>query len=148
MLFFPSMHLTAFTWRRPATLALLLLTLANSGCSLFRRHRDEPPAEAVAAPPAAAPLPPTAARDLADVMTDVLKLRPDQTTKVRQILGSTVEQANAARQQYSAQSPQLTAALTRINRSSETQLQQVLGPTKYRELQAKRPQIQAEMQRR
>lgn len=133
--------------RRPLALGLLALTLASSGCSIFHRHRDEP-APVAATPPPPPPLPAAAARDLADVMTDVLKLQPEQTGKVRQILSTTVQEANAARQQYPAQSPQLTAALTRINQSSETQLRQVLGTAKYRELQAKRAQIQAEMQKR
>lgn len=134
--------------RRPLALGLLALTLAGSGCSIFRRHRDEPAPVAATPPPPPPPLPAAAARDLADVMTDVLKLQPEQTGKVRQILSTTVQEANAARQQYPAQSPQLTAALTRINQSSEGQLRQVLGTTKYRELQAKRAQIQAEMQKR
>ena len=89
--------------------------------------------------------PPTAARDLASAMTTVLHLRPEQTAKVRQILSATVEQANAARQQYPAQSPQLTSALRRINATSESQLRQALGPATYKQLQAKRAQIQAQM---
>ncbi|NML67541.1 hypothetical protein HHL22_20255 [Hymenobacter sp. RP-2-7] len=141
------MNTASLSLRRPAALGLLLLALAGSGCSIFHRHRHEPPPAAVAPPPAA-PLPPTAARDLADVMADVLKLQPDQTGKVRQILSETVAEVNAARQQHPAQSPELTAALTRINTASEGKLRQVLGTAKYKELQAKRPQIQAEMQRR
>ena len=142
------MNTVAFSLRRPTALALLALTLAGSSCSIFHRHRKEPAPATTTAPPPPATLPAAAARDLADVMTDVLKLRPDQTGKVRQILNTTVEEVNAARQQHPANSPQLTAALTRINQSSESQLRQVLGPAKYRELQTKRPQIQAEMQRR
>ncbi len=128
-------------------LSALTLTLAASGCSVFHRHRDTTPAppmvETVRTPDS--PTPPTAARDLADAMTTVLHLRPDQTGKVRQVLNSTVEQANAARQQYPAQSPQLNAALARINTSSDKELRQLLGATAYREMQAKRAQIQAEM---
>jgi hypothetical protein len=78
----------------------------------------------------------------------VLHLRADQTTKVRQILASTVEQVNTARQQHPAQSPELNAALRRINTNSEAELRQVLGPAAYKELQTKRPQIQAQMQQR
>ena len=141
------MNTSSLPLGRPLALGLLLLTLAGSGCSLFRRHRPEPPPVA-ATPPPAAPLPPTAARDLADVMADVLKLRPDQTGKVRQILNETVAEVNAARQQHPTQSPELTTALTRINTTSEAKLRQVLGTAKYQELQAKRSQIQAEMQRR
>jgi hypothetical protein len=94
------------------------------------------------------PTPPTAARDLADAMTTVLRLRPDQTTKVRQVLNTTVEQVNAARKQYPAQSPQLNATLARINAASDKQLRTILGPTSYREMQVKRAQIQTEMQKR
>ena len=138
---------TLFYVRRPATLACLALSLAGASCSVFHRHRAAPLSAAVA-PPTEAALPPTAARDLADIMADALKLRPDQTGKVRQVLSNTVAQVNAARQQNPAGSPALTTALAGINRSSEAQLRQVLGSAKYQELQAKRPQIQAEMQRR
>lgn len=130
--------------------AALTLSLAASGCSVFhRKPKDtQPPVvvETVRTPDS--PTPPTAARDLADAMTTVLRLRPDQTTKVRQVLSTTVEQVNAARQQYPAQSPQLNAAIARINASSDKQMRTILGPTSYREMQVKRAQIQAEMQKR
>jgi hypothetical protein len=136
-----------FSLRSLSYVSVLLLA---SSCSLFR-HRDKTPppppvVETVRTPDS--PTPPAAARDLADVMTSVLHLRADQTTKVRQILASTVEQVNTARQQHPAQSPELNAALRRINTNSEAELRQVLGPTAYKELQAKRPQIQAQMQHR
>jgi len=126
------------------------LLVAASSCSVFHRNRDTPPPAAVVEPVRTpdSPTPPTAARDLADAMTTVLHLRPDQTTRARQVLNSTVEQVNAARQQYPAQSPQLNAALARINASSDKQLRTILGPTSYREMQVKRAQIQAEMQQR
>lgn len=130
-------------------LSCVTLGALASGCALFHRHRDAPPppvVETVRTPDS--PTPPTAARDLADAMTTVLRLRPDQTGKVRQVLSSTVEQVNGARQQYPAQSAQLSAALARINAASDRQLRTILGPTTYRELQLKRAQIQAEMQRR
>jgi len=131
-------------------LSALTLSLAASGCSIFHRHHDSaaPPVvvETVRTPDS--PTPPTAARDLADAMTTVLHLRPDQTTKVRQVLASTVEQVNAARKEHPAQSPQLNAALARINSSSDKQLRTILGPTSYHEMQVKRTQIQTEMQKR
>lgn len=130
---------------------LLALTLvATASCSIFHRQPKDatPPVvvETVRTPDS--PTPPTAARDLADAMTTVLRLRPDQTSKVRQVLNTTVEQVNAARQQYPAQSPQLNAAIARINSSSDKQMRTILGPTSYREMQVKRAQIQAEMQKR
>jgi hypothetical protein len=137
----------SFSTLRPL-LALALLTTAS--CSIFhRKPKDTAPpvvVETVRTPDS--PTPPTAARDLADAMTTVLRLRPDQTSKVRQVLGTTVEQVNAARQQYPAQSPQLNAAIARINSSSDKQMRTILGPASYREMQVKRAQIQAEMQKR
>ena len=130
----------------------LLVALLVSSCSIFHRHRTEAPSpppvvvETVRTPDS--PTPPKAARDLADAMTTVLHLRPDQTGKVRQVLNSTVEQVNAARQQYPAQSPQLAAQLQRINAKSDGALRTLLGPAKYKELQTKRAQIQTEMQQR
>jgi hypothetical protein len=130
--------------------AAFTLSLAASSCSVFhRKHADATPpvvVETVRTPDS--PTPPTAARDLADAMTTVLRLRPDQTTKVRQVLSTTVEQVNAARQQYPAQSPQLNTALARINAASDKQMRTILGPTSYREMQVKRAQIQTEMQKR
>ena len=128
-------------------LSCATVVVLASSCSVFHRHRAAAPpvVEAVRTPDS--PTPPTAARDLADAMTTVLRLRPDQTSKVRLVLNSTVEQVNSARQQYPAQSPQLNSALARINTSSDKQLRTILGPTTYREMQVKRTQIQAEMQR-
>jgi hypothetical protein len=123
------------------------LLLFASSCALFHRHRDDAPAP----PPVVVETvrtPPKAARDLADAMTTVLHLPTEKTSQLRQILNGTVEQANAARQQYAAQSPQLNAELQRINAKSASQLRTLLGPTKFKELQTKQPQIQAEMQQR
>lgn len=138
-----------------ASVSFRLLSCATllmvSSCAVFHRHREARPVPAVVEPVRAPdlPTPPTtAARDLADVMTSVLHLRPDQTGPVRQVLGSTVAQVNAARQQYPAQSPPLNAALQRINTKSEGQLRALLGPTKYKEMQTKRAQIRTEMQQR
>lgn len=126
--------------------------LLASSCAIFHRHREAalPPAPAVVEPVRTpdSPTPPKAARDLADAMTSVLHLPAEKTSQLRQILNSTVEQANAARQQHPAQSPQLNAALQRINATSASQLRTLLGPVKYKELQTKQAQIQAEMQQR
>ena len=136
--------MTSSRFARPA----LALSLLASSCSIFHRHRDAPaPPPAEATRSADTPTPPTAARDLADAMTTVLHLTPEQTTQARQVLNSTVRQANAARQEYPAASPQLGAALKRINLASDKELRQVLGPTAYRDMQTKQAQIQAEMRK-
>ena len=122
------------------------LLLSATGCSLFRRDKPAPVVETVRT--ADSPTPPTAARDLADVMATELQLTPDQTTKVRGILGRTVEQANAAKGKFPAKSPQLTAELKRINTSSQKQLQVVLGPAKFQQLQANQRKMAAQMQQR
>ncbi len=141
MTFSPSLPL------RPLLAALLL---ASAGCSVFHRHRAAPTApvvvETVRTP--SAPTPVTAARDLADAITAVLKLPADQTGRIRTVLNGTVEQANAARQQHPAQSPELAGALKRINIASQAQLQKIMGPAKYHEFQLKQAQVQAEMQQK
>ncbi len=132
---------------RPLLAALLLLA---SGCSLFHRRERAAPApmvETVRAPEST-PTPVTAARDLADAITTVLKLPADQTGRIRTVLNGTVEQVNAARQQHPAQSPELAAALKHINTTSQTELRQVMGPAKYHEFQTKQAQVQAEMARK
>ena len=126
--------------------ALLLLLLAAASCSLFRRDKPAPVVKTVRTPDS--PTPPTAARDLADVMATELQLTPDQTASVRTILTSTVEQANAARSRFPAQSPQLLAEQKRINSVSQKELQRVLGPTKFRQLQANRRKMATQMQQR
>ena len=94
------------------------------------------------------PAPPTAARDLADVIATDLQLAPDQTSQVRTILNGTVQQANAAKAKYEPKSPQLMAELKRINIASQKELQQVLGPTKFKQLQANQRKMATEMQQR
>jgi len=125
---------------------LLLMVGLLAGCSVFHR-RGPAPALVVEAPPPPPPVitPPKAAADLADAMTTVLRLLPDQTARVRQVLRATVAEANAASQQFAPGSPALTAAQRRINLASDRQLRQILGPVKYRELQTRRPQVQALM---
>lgn len=133
--------------RATRLLLLLALGLPAASCSLFRRaEKPAPVVETVRTPDS--PTPPAAARDLADVMTSTLRLRPDQTLKIRQLFNGTVEQVNAARQKFPAKSAQLTAELRRINAASEAQLRAVLGTTSFQEYQTKKRQIQAEMQQR
>ena len=126
---------------------LLALGLSAASCSVFhRREKPAPMVETVRTPDS--PTPAAAARDLADVMTTDLQLTPDQTTRVRTILSSTVAQANAAKQQFPPQSPQLLAQLKSINISSQKELRVVLGPVKFKQLQANQRKMAAQMQQR
>ena len=137
---------------RPSLLRSTILALVSTwlavGCARRSPAPVPPPivVETIRTPDS--PTPPAAARDLADVMTAELKLTPAQTTQVRQILASTVADVNAARQQFPAKSAPLTAALQRINTSSEGQLRQALGAATYQEFQQKKRQIQAQLQQR
>lgn len=132
------------TRRLLLTFGIAGLTLA--GCARRERPAKTPVVETVRTPDS--PTPPAAARDLADVMTSTLRLRPDQTLKIRQIFSGAVEQVNTARQKFPAKSTQLNAELRRINTASETQLREALGTASYQEFQSKKRQIQAEMQQR
>ena len=126
---------------------LLALGLSAASCSVFhRREKPAPMVETVRTPDS--PTPTAAARDLADVMTTDLQLTPDQTTRVCTILSSTVAQANAAKQQFPPQSPQLLAQLKSINISSQKELRVVLGPVKFKQLQANQRKMATQMQQR
>ena len=126
---------------------LLALGLSAASCSVFhRREKPAPVVETVRTPDS--PTPTAAARDLADVMTTDLQLTPDQTVRVRTILSSTVAQANAAKQQFPPQSPQLLAQLKRININSQKELRVVLGPAKFKQLQANQRKMATQMQQR
>jgi hypothetical protein len=134
-----------FSYFRPHVVLAAALLLTSS-CSLFRPRAKTPVVETVRTEDS--PTPKAAARDLADVMTTELQLTPDQTQKVRTILNGTVEQANAAKARYEPKSPELMAELKRINISSQKELQVVLGPTKFKQLQASQRKMAAEMQQR
>ena len=125
--------------------ALLLLT---ASCSIFHRDKPAPMVETVRTE--SSPAPPTAARDLADVMSSELKLSPDQTTRVRTVLNGTLQQSNAAKQKLAPQSPQLLTELKRINSNSQKELRAVVGPEKFKLLQTKSVQqkIAADMQQK
>ena len=137
---FPIMRFASFS-------ALILASgLALSSCTLFRKREKAPVVETVRT--ANSPTPPTAARDLADVIATDLQLTPDQTSQVRTILNGTVQQANAAKAKYEPKSPQLMAELKRINIGSQKELQVVLGPNKFKQLQANQRKMATEMQQR
>jgi len=127
-------------------LSALLLSLTVASCSLFHRTKPAPVVETVRTPDS--PTPPAAARDLADVMATDLKLTPEQTGRVRGILAGTVEQANAAKEKFPPKSPQLMDELKRINVTSQKELRLVLGPAKFKLLQANQRKMAAEMQQR
>ena len=120
--------------------------ILTSGCARREKAGKAPVVETVRT--RESPTPPTAARDLADVMASTLRLTAEQTIKIRSIFSGTVEQVNAARQKFPAKSAALNAELRRINTASETQLRTTLGAAGYREFQSKKRQIQAEMQQR
>jgi hypothetical protein len=129
-------------------ITLLSFGLATASCSLFHRDKPAPVVETVRTPDS--PAPPTAARDLADVMGTELKLTPDQTGRVRTILNGTLTDSNTAKEKFAPKSPQLLAELKRININSQKQLSAVVGPTKFKQLQTKAVQqkIATEMQQR
>jgi hypothetical protein len=126
---------------------LLALSLAAASCSIFR-HRDKPAPVVETMRTADSPTPPTAARDLADVMATDLELTPDQTVQVRTILNGTVAQANTAKEKFPPKSPQLLTELKRINSTSQNELRVVLGPAKFKQLQANQRKMATEMQKR
>lgn len=134
---------------RSTRLVLLLsVTLTAASCSIFHRDKPAPVVETVRTE--SSPAPPTAARDLADVMSTELKLSSDQTTRVRAVLNSTLKDSNAAKQRLPAQSSQLLAELKRININSQKELRTVIGPEKFKLLQTRGVQqkIAADMQQK
>ena len=133
--------------RFPRFLTLLTFSLATASCSIFH-HREKPAPVVETVRTADSPTPPTAARDLADVMATDLQLTPEQTGRVRAILSNTVTQANAAKEKFPPQSPQLLAEQKRINATSQRELQQTLGPVKFKQFIANQRKMAAEMQQR
>jgi hypothetical protein len=131
---------------RFALLPLLGLSLLLTNCARRERPAKTPVVEAVRTPDS--PTPTTAARDLADVMATELQLTPEQTAQVRTILNGTVEQANAAKAKFPPKSPELMTELKRINTDSQKELLAVLGPVKFKQLQANQRKMAAEMQQR
>ena len=121
--------------RVPRFFIPLPFSLATASCALFHRDKPAPIVETVRTENS--PAPPTAARDLADVMSTELKLNPDQTTRVRTVLNGTLKESNAAKEKLPVQSPQLLAELKRINISSQQELRAVIGPEKFKLLQMK-----------
>lgn len=132
------------TSRFPLILAVAGTLLA--GCARGPKTSKPPVVETVRT--AESLTPPTAARDLADVMASSLQLTPEQTAKVRAILGNTVERVNTAKGKFAPKSAQLMSELKRINTASQKELQVVLGPAKFKQLQANQRKMAAEMQQR
>lgn len=128
-------------------LALLLTLTLATGCARRRAQREA----ATTAP--SAPVETRSAeeirrdnvRDLASVMAEELKLNDDQTKRIRQVLAGTVEQVNAAQGKYGTDKTALTAALRRINATSESQLKQIMTPGQYQLYQQRKPQIQQKL---
>ena len=129
-------------------LTLVAFSLATASCSIFQSDKPAPVVETVRTE--SSPAPPTAARDLADVMSTELKLPPDQTDRVRTILNGTLKESNAAKKKLAPQSPQLLAELKRININSQKELRTVIGAQKFKLLQTKAVQqkIAADMQQK
>ena len=128
-------------------LALLLtLTLASS-CARRRARREA--ASATPSTPVETRKPEDIrrenVRDLAAVMADELKLRDDQTQRIRQVLAATVEQVNAAQAKFGTDKPALLSALRRINTTSEGQLKQIMTPAQFQLYQQRKPQIQQKL---
>ena len=88
------------------------------------------------------------ARDLTDVMTEELQLRPDQQVRVRSILSTTVEQVKTAQQKNANNRAALLTELKRINASSESQLKAALSPEQYQQYQLKKRSMQEQMRAR
>jgi hypothetical protein len=141
-----------FTYFCPMRLShslLVLSLLTSTTFSCARRNKNIPEAKSVSVAPAPAPtVAPTAARDLADVMTDELGLTSTQQAKVRTILRSTVDQVNDARKRLGTDKVALNNELRRINVSGESDLRAVLTPAQYKQYQVKKRSMQAQMQAR
>ncbi|GAB3830104.1 hypothetical protein [Hymenobacter jeollabukensis] len=124
---------------------LLIVTLATS-CARHRRAQREAAATSTAAEThSAEEIRRENVRDLASVMADELKLRDDQTQRIRQVLAATVEQVNAAQAKYGTDKAALGSALRRINTTSEGQLKQIMTPAQYQLYQQRKPQIQQKL---
>ncbi|MCC3156616.1 hypothetical protein LJ737_05165 [Hymenobacter sp. 15J16-1T3B] len=122
---------------------LLMLTLATS-CARRRAKREAATSTAVE-PRSAEEIRRENVRDLAAVMADELKLRDDQTQRIRQVLATTVEQVNAAQARFGTDKAALGSALRRINTTSEGQLKQIMTPAQYQLYQQRKPQIQQKL---
>ena len=129
-----------------SALVLAATLLLASGCARRPNPSKALVVETVRTPDS--PTPPAAARDLADVIAADLQLTPAQTAQVRTILSGTVAQANAAKEKFPPQSAPLLAELKRINTASQEELRQLLGPAKFKQLQANQRKMATEMQQR
>ncbi|OON67795.1 hypothetical protein [Hymenobacter sp. CRA2] len=126
-------------------LALLLLVTLATGCARRRRAKAETATSVPTETRTPEDIRRENVRDLASVMADELKLRDEQTLRIRQVLAATVEQVNAAQTKFGTDRAGLTSALRRINSTSEGQLKQIMTPAQYQLYQQRKPQIQQKL---
>ncbi|QNE41138.1 hypothetical protein F1C16_16980 [Hymenobacter sp. NBH84] len=134
-------------------LALAVLSSLTFGCARRNKAKTTTVVESsptTSASKSAAPIGVSAARarDLTDVMTEELQLRPDQQVRVRAILSSTVEQVKNAQQKNANNRTALLTELKRINTSSESQLKAALTPEQFKQYQLKKRSMQEQMRAR
>lgn len=134
-------------------LTLAILSSLTFSCARRDKAKTATVVDSAPATSASAPVAPTGvsaarARDLTDVMTEELQLRPDQQVRVRAILSATVEQVKDAQQKNANNRTALLTELKRINTSSESQLKATLTPEQFRQYQLKKRSMQEQMRAR
>ncbi|MBC6611189.1 hypothetical protein H8B15_09660 [Hymenobacter sp. BT507] len=132
---------------------LALAVLSSLLFSCARRNKTKSTAVVESVPATSTPTVSTGvsaarARDLTDVMTEELQLRPDQQVRVRAILSATVEQVKDAQRKNVNNRTALLTELKRINTSSESQLKAALTPEQFRQYQLKKRSMQEQMRAR
>ncbi|GAB2963369.1 hypothetical protein GCM10027048_35400 [Hymenobacter coalescens] len=126
-------------------LALLLVVTLASSCARRRRAKADSAGSVPTETRSPEEIRRENVRDLASVMAEELKLRDEQTTRIRQVLANTVEQVNAAQAKFGTDKAALGGALRRINAASEGQLKQIMTPAQFQLYQQRKPQIQQKL---
>ncbi|MBW3131006.1 hypothetical protein [Hymenobacter profundi] len=134
-------------------LTLAVLSSLTAGCARRNKSKtinvvESASTTSVSTPAALTGVSAARARDLTDVMTEELQLRPDQQTRVRAILSATVEQVKDAQQKNANNRTALLTELKRINTSSESQLKAALTPEQFKQYQLKKRSMQEQMRAR